>query len=81
MKMLLVSMLILAACSSGSSPAEAHQDSNDLVGHRVTVVMESGNGLAVGILIRLDNKGVLIRRDDGKLYFYPDHRLFVIAEQ
>lgn len=80
MKTLIGSMLILAACSGHSEPAEAHQESMDLVGKSVTVVMESGNSVVSCTLVKLNELGILCRLNNNKLYFYPKSRLFVIVE-
>lgn len=81
MKYVLLSFLILVACGSSSTTVQA-AESNALVGKMVVVVLDNASQQAPGRLVSLNRDGVIIRLTaDGKLYFYPTHRIFVVGEQ
>jgi len=81
MKMLLLSLLVLTACSTGFAVDHDDGPTEVMGGRHVAVHLDGNTGLTTGTLVRLDSTGVIVRLDaTGKLYFYPQSRISGIEQ-
>lgn len=77
MKKLVLSLTLVLFCAcSEFTPisAQASQQApaqNLLEGSLVIVHLDNNTGLIQGVLVEVSGKGVLVRLNNNKLYFYP----------
>lgn len=84
MKMIVLLALSLTACNSYFPVALANENpgNTQLVGRHVAISLDDGTGQVNGTIVSITHAGVFVRlASNGKLYFYPMDRIFVIGEQ
>lgn len=77
----LYAMIVFTALFCGSLLSYASTNENPPIAGQVVVVLDGGNQQATGKIISIDNRGVTVRLSNGKDYFYPMYRIFVVGEQ